>query len=126
MSAGYVEVVEARCAHCPSAETMFCAGQIDRTFCTRRGDPDNRQDGAHEHEAPSTLRRAANLATAVAAHVLAGLPTVPETVYTARLAVCRQCPEYLVEADACRLCGCNLGVKARWSEQRCPADRWPE
>jgi hypothetical protein len=78
----------------------------------------------------SLLRKAANLAHAVASHAAAGFPTVSDEVHEARLALCRACvgPEgyYDPVQGQCRhpACGCNMRVKTRWTEQRCPLGKW--
>ena len=76
--------------------------------------------------APSTLKKAANFAGALAQHVAAGLPVVSDEEYEARLAQCNNCE--LRHGDVCTSCGCNLSHKAWWKEQRCPhpnGDKWP-
>ncbi len=56
-------------------------------------------------------------------HALAGLPQVADATYQERLAVCQACP--LLSAGKCIRCGCEIALKARWSEQKCPEMKWP-
>jgi hypothetical protein len=71
---------------------------------------------------PSLLTQAAGLVGAAVDHVVHGLPTVSEPERLARLAVCRDCPEF--SNNTCKVCGCNMGVKASWKRQDCPLGKW--
>lgn len=72
---------------------------------------------------PSLLEKAKNFATSVTQHVVAGLPRLSEKDVDARLAVCQACPQF--DGHSCRLCGCNMRIKASWAEQKCPLGKWP-
>ena len=73
---------------------------------------------------PGLLTRAANLASALGTHIKAGLPVLAEADYQKRLAICKTCDQFL-PGGQCASCGCNLRIKARWSEQSCPLGKWP-
>ena len=49
----------------------------------------------------------------------------PEDLQTARLAICRACPE-LTNFNRCRKCGCFMTVKVMLKGARCPLDKWPD
>ena len=74
---------------------------------------------------PGLFTRAANFASAAVSHVRAGRPQLGDAAYEARLAICATCDQ-LLPGGQCAGCGCNLRLKARWSEQACPLDKWPE
>lgn len=74
-------------------------------------------------EPPGVFRQAANFVGAVAAHVAAGLPTLPPEGVAARLAVCAACAHFTPERS-CRLCGCRLSWKARMENEHCPIHKW--
>jgi len=73
---------------------------------------------------PSIFKKAINLSWAVASHILAGLPTVDDKDYEARLNVCNSCE--MRKGNTCMhpRCGCNLSLKAWWKDQKCPLDKW--
>lgn len=73
---------------------------------------------------PGLLEKAMNLGKAVVEHVAAGMPTLDDEAAGARLAICRACDRY--EDGTCQVCGCFMPVKARWAEQQCPLEKWPE
>lgn len=73
---------------------------------------------------PSKITMAANLAKAVAKHVVTGAEKVSEDVLTARLERCSLCE--LRNDRQCSACGCFVDEKATWAEQVCPIGRWEE
>ena len=79
---------------------------------------------AGETHLPPLWKQAVNFAGAVVTHIAAGLPEVDQPTFEARLATCRACPE-LVGESRCSLCGCQMGFKAKWADQRCPLNKWP-
>ena len=81
-------------------------------------------DGASAEAPPSLLRRAWNLAGAVARFAADGFRTVDTATYERRLAACDDCPHR--RGGACSLCGCLLTAKAALPKEDCPDDpsRW--
>ncbi len=98
-------------------------------------------------EGPGNVRRAANFASAAAAHAVNGMPQASQEDVEARLAICRACPLYRVlppnkipkslaeldEVGTCthKSCGCYLHShptanpsKLRWADQKCPLNKW--
>lgn len=79
-------------------------------------------------EAPSLLRKAANLAGAVASHVMSGMHKVDEATHAERLAKCGACPGgfWRPSDETCQhpTCGCHMRVKTWMAEQRCPIGEW--
>lgn len=73
---------------------------------------------------PPLLRRAVNFLSATIQHAMAGLPIVSDAQAEERLSICRsnECGQY--RDDSCMKCGCNLPLKAKWAEQKCPEGRW--
>lgn len=78
-----------------------------------------------EAKDPSLLQKAVNFTAAAIGHVMAGLPVLSDEKTQERLEICRsnQCGNY--KDGSCRKCGCNLPLKARWAEQKCPEGLWP-
>lgn len=52
---------------------------------------------------------------------------VTQDQYIARHMACFGCEHYLVKRMQCRLCGCNIALKAHLTTEICPATprRWP-
>lgn len=98
-------------------------------------------------EGPGNMRRAANFASAAAAHAVNGMPQASQEDVEARLAICRACPLFRVlppnkipkslaeldEVGTCthKSCGCYLHShptanpsKLRWADQKCPLNKW--
>jgi hypothetical protein len=79
-------------------------------------------------DGPGALKQAANFVTAAVQHVAAGLPTVSEEEYQARIAVCQTCPLYVGNRCTHKTCGCRVQgdwiAKARWKSQKCPLKKW--
>ena len=134
----------AKCEHCPVPADLDCLGACGGPMCGlvasghdaaarhvlhHAGRPCDGEGSAPDTppppQLPGILTRAANFAAAVAAHVAAGLPTLPPEATAARLAVCAPCDQRLPGGE-CAVCGCNLTVKASWREQECPLDKWPK
>lgn len=72
---------------------------------------------------PSLGQKVANLATAVTEHVAAGFRKLSRDDTEARLAICHGCAQF--HGRSCKLCGCNMNIKAAWVEQKCPLGKWP-
>lgn len=75
---------------------------------------------------PSLLRKAWNFGTAVVRHASSGMQNVDDGTYTKRLDICRACSSCDVPRMVCQEmnCGCALYIKARWTSERCPKDKW--
>lgn len=73
---------------------------------------------------PSLLQKAVNLGRAVTQHLAAGLPHTDDETVTNRLNICYACNHFDAAHTACRMCGCNMQIKVRWLEQKCPIGKW--
>lgn len=73
---------------------------------------------------PSFLQKTANLSRAITQHVAAGLPQTDDATVSHRLEVCHSCEHFDAARTACKVCGCNMQIKVRWAEQRCPVNKW--
>jgi len=71
---------------------------------------------------PSLLTKAISFGKAVVSHAASGFAKVSDEVFEERMRICGECPN--LNGDACKLCGCNLKIKARWATQKCPASKW--
>jgi hypothetical protein len=89
-------------------------------FChsTLKQDKQDKQ----EKRFPPLKEQAKNLAKAVVDHVKSGLKNVPDEVYEERLGICNKCEFY--QSGRCLKCGCFIGLKAHWSTQECPENKW--
>ena len=59
-------------------------------------------------------------------YVKEGAPNVTTEDYADRLDVCNNCPNIIKQSMRCRLCGCAMQHKAKWTTSRCPDNpsRW--
>lgn len=72
---------------------------------------------------PTTSTKIINLAKATAKFVADKGKTVSPANYEVRLKECNNCVYH--EDNRCELCGCNLTVKAKWRQEKCPLGKWP-
>lgn len=77
---------------------------------------------------PSLVQKAANFATAAAAHVAAGAPQASDAERERRFAICQTCEHF--DGKACRQCGCPVVREKRfvsklsWADSECPVGKW--
>jgi hypothetical protein len=81
------------------------------------------RDRADKPKLPGVVTLAANLAAAVATHVVDGVAKVQPAELEDRLQVCTLCDQR--RDDRCSVCGCFISVKATWRTSECPLGRWP-
>lgn len=140
-----------RCNHCPCPPGPTCPGERNGEICVK-ADPSSPnfrsgirrnlanwkdRDHAAQQEGdgsatrpdspnsrPGIAAKILNLAGAVVQHVAAGAPTLSDEQTAERLAICRGCENFDVGRAGCRLCGCNMQIKANWAEQACPIGKW--
>jgi len=79
--------------------------------------------GGEKKKAPNILQRGLNLAKATSEHIISGMKHVEPDVYIRRLEICKACPERM-EGFICNKCGCYMGIKASWAEQKCGLNKW--
>lgn len=77
-----------------------------------------------ESNDPSLFQKIVNLSRAVTQHVAAGLQHTDEETVKYRLEICHTCDRFNPTHSTCRVCGCNMTIKAKWAEQRCPINKW--
>ena len=79
-----------------------------------------------ENKKPGAMKRAANLATAIAKHAKDGFVDVSLDEYIERINTCNKCP--LQKNGICEHenCGCILSRKAWWRSENCPINKWPK
>jgi hypothetical protein len=76
-----------------------------------------------EKKSPNILQKGINLALASAEHLITGIKHVTPSVYLQRLEKCKGC-DYRQEGFVCSRCGCYMGIKASWAEQKCKENKW--
>lgn len=54
---------------------------------------------------------------------LLGIDKAPKKLQSARLSICKKCPDNV--NGSCYFCGCLVSLKARVLEEECDASRWP-
>ena len=60
------------------------------------------------------------LTKAIAKWTAAGWPTCNEEQLKSRVESCHSCRYYEPKLDACRICGCNISLKAPMATEECP------
>jgi hypothetical protein len=73
-------------------------------------------------EFPPLKEQAKTFIKAAVDHAKSGFTNVTDEVYEARIAVCNKCEFY--QSGRCLKCGCFVGLKAHWSTQECPENKW--
>ena len=81
-----------------------------------------------EYREPSLSKKAQSLSKDMAAWMKRGLPTVPDSVFEKRLAICSDC-EFWDEkgffgTGKCLKCGCSSKAKLKMATSKCPVDKW--
>jgi hypothetical protein len=49
--------------------------------------------------------------------------SVNNSAYIKRIDICNNC-EYLKDQSVCSICGCYVKIKAKWSSEDCPKNKW--
>ena len=73
---------------------------------------------------PKRLQKLNSFMRAAAKFAAAGFTKSSREVYDSRVLKCLACISYDVKNDECNECGCRIDIKASWSTERCPKDRW--
>lgn len=79
--------------------------------------------GKGTRKSPSILQKGINFATALTEHIITGKKHVKPDEYMRRLSICKVCTSRL-EGFVCAKCGCYMGIKASWAEQKCKINKW--
>lgn len=77
-----------------------------------------------EQELPSLIQQGLNAVAAIANRVRSNFENVSKEDFEKRLLICGQCPNK-TESWRCTKCGCFLNIKAKWSSEKCPENKWP-
>lgn len=80
-------------------------------------------DKEEKKKSPNILQRGMTLAKATTEHIITGMKHVEPDEYMRRLSICKTCPSR-EEGFVCRECGCYMGIKASWAEQKCLNNKW--
>jgi hypothetical protein len=51
-------------------------------------------------------------------------PKVTEEVANNRMAICRECPEFIKATSQCKQCGCFMNAKTKIEAAACPLKKW--
>jgi hypothetical protein len=69
---------------------------------------------------PSLFQKAASLTKSMMGWVGTGFKTRTEKEQEAILDICRKCDKFNPTAVSCSLCGCNMPLKVRLANSKCP------
>ena len=73
---------------------------------------------------PKKLEKPTNFTLAAAKFAAGGFIKSTKEVYDARVLTCLACKYYDADKDECLVCGCPVEVKASWSTESCPKNKW--
>lgn len=79
--------------------------------------------GDKDKKKPNLGKRALSLAKASTEHFMNGMKHVPSSVFLQRLEKCKDCTS-IRKGFVCVECGCYMGIKASWAEQKCELNKW--
>ena len=51
-------------------------------------------------------------------------PKATEEVANNRIAICRECPEFIKATSQCKQCGCFMKMKVKLKDATCPLGKW--
>lgn len=72
---------------------------------------------------PGLIEKAVNFTGAIVKHIASGGKKATPEQLKERLTICDGCEQK--KGNSCKLCGCALSIKASWTTQKCPLDKWP-
>lgn len=73
-------------------------------------------------EQPSFLKKASNFIKTSYDHIKNGSKYTSPQVYQDRMDTCNNCK--LLQDGRCKLCGCKMEIKARWTVSDCDNNYW--
>jgi|19_taG_2_1085344.scaffolds.fasta_scaffold00376_6 hypothetical protein len=73
---------------------------------------------------PGKLKKLSNFTLAAAKFAAGGFIKSSKEVYSSRVLTCLACDKYEVQTDDCLECGCPIELKAKWSTELCPLNKW--
>lgn len=79
--------------------------------------------GGKKKKPPNIAKKGFNFAKALTEHIITGKKHVPRSVTLQRLTKCASCTS-IREGFVCNECGCYMGIKASWAEQKCKLNKW--
>lgn len=77
-----------------------------------------------KYRLPSLLQKIKNLAKSAGEAAATGLDVRGEEETERVLSICAVCPLFVVENMACGSCGCNMQIKTKFKNFRCPLGKW--
>jgi hypothetical protein len=119
-----------RCDRCPVGAALACLGERVPHLCqlVAEGQPGRAEQliALAEANRPGLVPKLLRLTRALVAHIRDWFRKAPRRVRAERAATCRACPQWIVERDSCKICGCMLSIKRGWASSRCPLEppRW--
>ena len=69
------------------------------------------------------MKRIINFLIALIKYMIIG-DRVDDHVYEDRISICEGC-DNLTKERTCSICTCFIDVKAKWSTEECPKNKWP-
>ena len=77
---------------------------------------------------PSGFKMAKNITKSIANTTKAALQgkeiIAKSELYSKRTSICRSCPWFSAKGERCQKCGCVVPLKAYFSQEKWPIDKW--
>ena len=73
---------------------------------------------------PKKLKLLSNFTLAAAKFAAGGFIKSSKELYDSRVLTCLSCRYYDADKDECKVCGCPVEVKASWTTETCPKNKW--
>ena len=65
-----------------------------------------------------------NFINSINNYIDSGMLNVSDEIFINRISICKRCDKFDKDLNRCLECGCFLYIKARWSTEKCPLDKW--
>ena len=79
-----------------------------------------------EDKKPTFLDKVKSVVKDWSIHIGDGMRNVPPEEYIRRTSICNSCVKFIHKDDTCGVCGCLMGIKAKWRTSSCPDKKWVE
>lgn len=66
-----------------------------------------------------------SLGRSVNKYIESDSPELSDMDFFTRMNICKDCEKFNKLLTKCNECGCFLQIKARWSTENCPLNKWP-
>ena len=112
----------AKCPNCSA--TFYCRAPCACEMCGWTPEEGYKAPVVEKQKMPSVFKQAANFAKSAFNHMASGAHKAPDHVYKSRIEICNSCDK--LNGSKCSECGCFVSMKASWSSEKCPLEKWTE